>query len=164
MTTKQLPLQARGLVKWYRQGSTVVDALRGVDLAISAGEFVAIMGPAGSGKSTLLLALAGLISLDGGTVLIGGQDLSQLFEDPLTRFRRANVGVVFQAFNLIPALSAEEYVRLPAMESQELPAKGDGLLERLEVATVFVATVRRLPPGRGRLRPTTLADLKPSIR
>ncbi|MFW5859310.1 MAG: ABC transporter ATP-binding protein [Planctomycetota bacterium] len=106
-------LSARDLHKRYGGSATPVDALRGVDLDLAAGEFVAIMGASGSGKSTLLHLLAGLTTADQGTVHIGGSDLAAMNDRALTRFRRSRLGMVFQAYNLIPVLSARENVALP---------------------------------------------------
>ncbi|MEV5988583.1 ABC transporter ATP-binding protein [Streptomyces sp. NPDC052051] len=94
-----------------RQGT--VHALRGVDLTLWRGTFSAVMGPSGSGKSTLLQCAAGLDRPDSGTVLLGGQDITRLSENQLTRLRRRGVGFVFQAFNLLPALTVAQNVLLP---------------------------------------------------
>jgi putative ABC transport system ATP-binding protein len=104
---------ARGLTRRYGQGATAVDALRGVDLAIEAGEMVAVMGPSGSGKSTLMHLLAGLDRPTSGIVTVAGQDITKLKEAALTRLRRDRIGFVFQGFNLLPTLTAEENVALP---------------------------------------------------
>ncbi|RLD15044.1 MAG: hypothetical protein DRI22_02720 [Caldiserica bacterium] len=101
------------LVEEYLLGKVVVPALRGVNLKIKRGEFAVIMGPSGSGKSTLLNLLGGLQKPTGGRVLINGVDLSTLNENQLAIFRRKNVGFVFQAYNLIPTLTAIENVELP---------------------------------------------------
>jgi putative ABC transport system ATP-binding protein len=90
-----------------------VHALRGVTLDVPAGQFAAIMGPSGSGKSTLMHLLAGLDRPTDGTVTIGGEDVSQMKDAQLTKLRRRHVGFVFQAFNLLPVLSAEENITLP---------------------------------------------------
>lgn len=100
-------------VKIYGEGDTAVRALRGVSLSIDRGRFVAIMGPSGSGKSTLLHTLAGLDTLEGGEVRIDGTALSALKDRDLTLLRREKVGFVFQTFNLIPTLNAEENIVLP---------------------------------------------------
>lgn len=99
--------------KVYGDGDTQVTALDSVDVSFAAGEFTAIMGPSGSGKSTLMHTLAGLDRLTSGQVVIGDTDLSQLSERELTLLRRTKIGFVFQAFNLIPTLSAEENITLP---------------------------------------------------
>ena len=101
------------LVEEYLLGKVVVPALRGVNLKIKRGEFAVIMGPSGSGKSTLLNLIGGLQKPTGGRVLINGIDLSTLNENQLAIFRRKNVGFVFQAYNLIPTLTAIENVELP---------------------------------------------------
>ena len=101
------------LHKRYRQGQRAVHALRGVDLQVAAGEFVAIMGASGSGKSTLLHLCAALDRFDAGSIEIAGQRLETLGESQLTLFRRRRIGIVFQQFNLIPTLSAYENIALP---------------------------------------------------
>ncbi len=99
--------------KFYGKGDSEVRALDGVTVEFRAGEFTAIMGPSGSGKSTLMHCLAGLDSLTAGKAFIGEVDLSSLNERQLTHLRREQVGFVFQAFNLIPTLSARENIELP---------------------------------------------------
>ncbi len=99
--------------KVYGEGDTQVVALDSVDVSFAAGEFTAIMGPSGSGKSTLMHSLAGLDRLTSGRVVIGDTDLSVLSEKDLTLLRRTKIGFVFQAFNLIPTLTASENIRLP---------------------------------------------------
>ena len=103
---------ARGLTKTYRMGETEIHALRGVDLEIGAGEFIVLLGPSGSGKSTLLNILGGLDTPSSGAIFFGEQDLSRADEGALTRYRRDNVGFVFQFYNLIPSLTARENVAL----------------------------------------------------
>ncbi|HVR42754.1 MAG TPA: ABC transporter ATP-binding protein [Thermoanaerobaculia bacterium] len=105
-----LCFEARGLVRTYRQGKVTVPALSGVDLAISAGEFVVIAGPSGSGKSTLLHLLGGLDRPDRGSVVFAGTDLGSCTEAERTAIRRDQLGFVFQSFNLVPVLSAYENV------------------------------------------------------
>lgn len=104
-----------GLTKSYGKGETRVDALSSVDLTIRQGEFVAVIGPSGSGKSTLLHLLGGLDRPSEGKVLIGGKDIYKLPEEELSIFRRRQVGFIFQSYNLIPVLSAEENMVLPLM-------------------------------------------------
>ncbi|KJK48632.1 peptide ABC transporter ATP-binding protein [Lentzea aerocolonigenes] len=101
------------LVKIYGNGPTAVRALDGVSVRFHAGEFTAIMGPSGSGKSTLLHCLAGLDRAGSGTVHIGPAELGSLNDTRLTRLRRDRIGFVFQSFNLLPALTAEENILLP---------------------------------------------------
>jgi putative ABC transport system ATP-binding protein len=105
--------RAIGASKFYGHGDTQVRALDGVDAVIERGRFTAIMGPSGSGKSTLMHCLAGLDTLTSGTVEIGGVNLSSLSERKLTALRRDRVGFVFQAFNLVPTLTALENIELP---------------------------------------------------
>ncbi len=104
---------ARDLVRRYGAGDTAVDALRGVSLEIAAGELTAVMGPSGSGKSTLMHILAGLDQPTGGTVEIAGREITTLGDNELTKLRREHIGFVFQFFNLLPMLNAEENVVLP---------------------------------------------------
>ncbi|MGN6600398.1 MAG: ABC transporter ATP-binding protein [Actinomycetes bacterium] len=105
--------EVRDARKVYGSGDAAVVALDGVTVQIEQGSFVAIMGPSGSGKSTLLHCLAGLDTLTAGQVLIGGTDLGSLSDKQLTLLRRDRLGFVFQAFNLLPTLTAEENIRLP---------------------------------------------------
>ena len=100
-------------VKVYGSGTTEVTALDHVDVELAAGRFTAIMGPSGSGKSTLMHCLAGLDTLTSGQVIVDGTDLSDLSEKQLTELRRDRIGFVFQAFNLIPTLTARENIVLP---------------------------------------------------
>jgi putative ABC transport system ATP-binding protein len=102
-----------GLERRFGQGETAVEALKGVSMGVEGGELVAIMGPSGSGKSTLMHLLAGLDRPTGGSVSIAGVDPSSLSDTKLTKHRREHVGFVFQSFNLLPTLSAEENVTLP---------------------------------------------------
>ena len=106
-------------VKIYGEGETAVRALGGVSLKIDRGRFTAIMGPSGSGKSTLLHTLTGLDTLEGGEVFIDGIALSTLKDRELTLLRREKVGFVFQTFNLIPTLNAEENIMLPLSVARE---------------------------------------------
>ena len=114
-------VEARGLVRVYGSGEARVVALGGVSLSVERGQFVAVMGPSGSGKSTLLHCLAGLDSPTSGSVLIAGQDLAGMNDAQLTRVRRDRLGFVFQAFNLLPTLSAEENILLPLRLARRRP-------------------------------------------
>lgn len=126
-----LPLHVDHIGKMYRQGTATIHALKNVSLTVHPGEFVAIMGASGSGKSTLLHAIAGLIDVDAGRVVIAGQDLSQLNDTALTKFRQRQLGIVFQSHNLLPSLSAEDNIRLPAASTENLDRDVDALLDRL---------------------------------
>jgi putative ABC transport system ATP-binding protein len=106
-------LEAHDLTKRYVASGTTVEALRGVSLAVEAGEFVALMGPSGSGKSTLLQLLGGLDHPTTGRVVFEGRDISDLSDDQATKLRRERTGFVFQAFNLIPLLNVRENIALP---------------------------------------------------
>jgi len=108
-------IEVRGLVKTYGTGQTAVRALRGVDLDLEPGEFVAIMGPSGSGKSTLLHILGALEAPTDGSVAVGGKPFAGLDDRALTLLRRDHIGFVFQFFNLLPSLTALENVLLPAL-------------------------------------------------
>src|SRR5438105_2474891 len=112
---------AHDLTRRYGEGETAVDALRGVSLDVRAGELVAVMGPSGSGKSTLMHILAGLDTPTSGTVEIAGTEITGLNDADLTRLRRKHIGFVFQFFNLLPMLNAEENVLLPLSIAGEKP-------------------------------------------
>jgi putative ABC transport system ATP-binding protein len=125
-------LEAKDLRKQYRLGRQQVDALAGVDFVVKKGEFVAIMGPSGSGKSTLLHLLGGLDKPSSGEVTLAGQRLSLLGDDKVTLVRRRNIGFVFQFFNLLPTLTAEENISLP----QVIDGK-DGAKQRVRLAAML---------------------------
>ncbi|MEV0283046.1 ABC transporter ATP-binding protein [Kribbella sp. NPDC050820] len=144
-------LEARGLAKTYDTGDTKVLAVRGVDLTVDRGEFVAIMGPSGCGKSTLLNLLAGLDRVTSGEVWLGGRRIDQLSETALARLRRDRIGFVFQFFNLMPTLSAIENVELPLLlvgrrrsEARETAAE---LLTDLGLADKYDAAPSQLSGG-----------------
>jgi putative ABC transport system ATP-binding protein len=130
-------VQARRLRKSYHS-SDEVEVLRGIDLTVGRGEMVAIVGPSGSGKTTLLNCLSGLDSFDGGQVVIDGQDLSTMSDRARTTYRRQNIGFVFQAFNLLPVLSAAENVEIPlllqGLTSKEARRRSLDMLETLGLA------------------------------
>ena len=110
-----LILVATGVRKLYRTGAETVEALRGLDLSIRRGEFLAVMGPSGSGKTTLLNCLSGLDDIDAGSVMVEGQDIHKLSDARRTRDRAERMGFIFQAFNLIPVFTAAENVELPLL-------------------------------------------------
>ena len=114
-------VEARGLTKVYGEGEARVLALDSASLVVGRGEFAAIMGPSGSGKSTLLHCLAGLDTPTSGNVLIAGQDLSGMKDKQLTAVRRDQLGFIFQSFNLLPTLSAEENILLPQRLAHRKP-------------------------------------------
>ncbi len=128
------PVFVEHATKRFRQGDSLVEAIKDVSLAIENGEFVAIMGASGSGKSTLLHVMAGLTRPEEGRIVVDGTDLSALSDSKLTYFRRRKIGLVFQAFNLIPTLTAEENITLPLLTEgrDDLVGKRlDPLLDRL---------------------------------
>ncbi len=124
---------AAGLTRTYGAGDSAVHALRGVSLDLPAGQFTAVMGPSGSGKSTLMHLLAGLDTPSAGSVEVAGHDITRMKDRDLTRLRRKHIGFVFQSFNLLPTLSAEENIVLPlAIAGRKPPAAEIGaLLERV---------------------------------
>ncbi|HEX4324201.1 MAG TPA: ABC transporter ATP-binding protein [Gaiellaceae bacterium] len=126
-------VEARGLTRVYGEGSTAVEALRGVDIVVTSGELVAVMGPSGSGKSTLMHILAGLDNPTSGTVMIAGTEITRLNDARLTQLRRDHIGFVFQFFNLLPMLDAEENIVLPLTIAGEKadPAWLDTLLDQV---------------------------------
>ena len=116
-------VQARDVTRRYGEGATAVDALRGVSLGVETGQLVAVMGPSGSGKSTLMHILAGLDKPTEGSVSIADTEITTLADAKLTRLRRKHIGFVFQFFNLLPMLTAEENVVLPLAIAGEKPEK-----------------------------------------
>ncbi len=133
-------LEARGLHKSYVLGSETVHALRGVDLTIRPGEFVAVMGPSGSGKSTLLHLLGLLDAPDRGTIALAGQMTGGLDDDALTDLRRRRLGFVFQSFELVPNLTARENAILPA----EIAGEGVRAQQRLATLATSLGIADRL--------------------
>ena len=131
------PATARPIVstvelrKVYGEGETAVQALRGVTVAFTSGQFAAIMGPSGSGKSTLMQLLAGLDRPTAGSVVVDGAELANLDDRALTRLRRDRLGFVFQAFNLVPVLSAEENIVLPLTLAGKKP-EGEWLTQLID--------------------------------
>src|SRR5205823_2218716 len=112
---------AHEVARRYGEGDTAVDALRGVSLEVPSGQLTAVMGPSGSGKSTLMHILAGLDQPTSGEVAIAGINISKLGDSDLTKLRRRHIGFIFQFFNLLPMLTAEENVLLPLSIAGEKP-------------------------------------------
>ena len=119
-------VSADAVTRRYGEGEAAVDALRGVSLDVPAGQFTAIMGPSGSGKSTLMHLLAGLDRPTAGNVYVGTTDITTMSDKALTKLRRQHIGFVFQSFNLLPTLSAEENVLLPlTIAGRKVAARDD---------------------------------------
>jgi len=135
---------ASAVTRRYGEGESAVDALRGVSLEVPAGQFTAVMGPSGSGKSTLMHMLAGLDTPTSGTVHIGGEDITTMNDRQLTKLRRKHIGFVFQQFNLLPTLTAEENILLPLSVAGRKTPKTE--LEAL-VARVGLTERRRHRPS-----------------
>jgi putative ABC transport system ATP-binding protein len=131
-------IETRNLKKQFGTGDVAVEVLKGVDLSIESGEFVALMGPSGSGKSTLMSILGGIEPPTSGEVILDGVDIAHLSDDERTLLRRRRIGFVFQAFNLIPTLSALENVALPleldGVDSKEANRRAAEALERVELS------------------------------
>jgi putative ABC transport system ATP-binding protein len=126
-------VSATALTRTYGDGDSAVHALRGVSLDLPAGQFTAVMGPSGSGKSTLMHLLAGLDTPSSGAVNVAGEDITRMKDRDLTRLRRTHIGFVFQSFNLLPTLSAEENVLLPLAIAGKRPSADevDALMARV---------------------------------
>jgi putative ABC transport system ATP-binding protein len=134
-------IEVRNLTKQFGTGDLAVDVLKGVNLKIEAGEFVALMGPSGSGKSTLMSIIGGIEPPSSGQVLLDGIDIANLDDDQRTLLRRRKVGFIFQAFNLIPTLSAVENVSLP-LQLDGIPWKQ--AQERAQIALERVEMIHRM--------------------
>ena len=132
-TATRTAVSAQDLVRRYGHGDAAVHALRGVSLDIPTGEFTAVMGPSGSGKSTLMHLLAGLDKPTAGSVHVAGHEVSTMKDAALTALRREHIGFVFQSFNLLPTLTAEENILLPQVIAGRKtdPARVDALLARV---------------------------------
>ena len=127
---------AREVARRYGEGDTAVDALRGVDLEVSRGRLTAVMGPSGSGKSTLMHLLAALDRPTSGHVVVAGTRLGELSDTEITKLRRKHIGFIFQFFNLLPMLTADENIRLPLSIAGKKPDKDwyEGLLKTVGLA------------------------------
>ena len=126
-------LEARGVWRWLPLGREQVQILKDVSFTVTSGEFVALVGPSGSGKSTLLGVIAGLDRPNQGSVLVDGVDITQMSEARLARVRNQKIGMVFQAFNLIPTLTAQENVELPLYVGSHPGSASDRARELLEL-------------------------------
>ena len=135
-TRPEVAVRARDLARHYGDGDTAVFALRGVDLDVQPGRLTAVMGPSGSGKSTLMHILAGLDQPDGGQVWIGDTEVTGLDDAGLTALRRDHIGFIFQFFNLLPMLTAEENILLPLEIAGRKPEPGwyDELIAKVGLA------------------------------
>jgi putative ABC transport system ATP-binding protein len=133
-------VRIRGLAKEYRRGDEVVPVLQGLDLEIAAGDYVALMGPSGSGKSTLLNLIGGLDRPSGGTIEVGGLRIDALSSNELAAWRARHVGFVFQAYNLLPVLTAEQNVELPLLLTD---LGRDERLRRARAALALVGLAER---------------------
>lgn len=111
--TERPIVEARSLAKSYKKGATTIQVLNGLDLDVAQGEFLALMGPSGSGKSTLLHIIGGIDRADAGTCRVGDLEVTSMKESALCAFRAAQVGFIFQVFNLVPVLTARENIALP---------------------------------------------------
>jgi putative ABC transport system ATP-binding protein len=136
VVTTDAVVSAHEVTRRYGEGETAVDALRGVSLEVERGHLTAIMGPSGSGKSTLMHILAALDRPTSGYVTVAGTRLGQLSDTEITKLRRQHIGFVFQFFNLLPMLSAEENILLPLSIAGEKPEREwfEGLLEKVGLA------------------------------
>ncbi len=134
MSNPQLIIEVRGLSKTIDSGSHKVEILKGIDLTVPRGQFVAVMGPSGSGKSTLLGLLAGLDAPSSGHILLDGQEITHLGEDEMAVLRGRKIGFVFQSYQLVPTLTAEENVLLPldlGVDGYDGAARARELLENV---------------------------------
>jgi putative ABC transport system ATP-binding protein len=144
-------IRCRNIQKFYGEGDSRVEALRGIDMDIERGELHLLMGPSGSGKTTLISIIAGILTPDVGECFIDGVDFHALSERNQTRFRKENIGFVFQAYNLIPMLSNEENISIPlllqGMDRNQALERGRAIMEELGMADKIGATPVDLSGG-----------------
>ena len=138
-------VQIRGVTKSYRRGRETIEVLHGVDLDIARGDFVALMGPSGSGKTTLLNLIGGLDTPTAGSVMVDGRRIDRMSSGELARWRAANVGFVFQFYNLLPVLSAQKNVELPLLLTS-LPARQRRRHAQIALSLVGLADRARHKP------------------
>lgn len=148
MTTNnstQAIIQVEGVTKTFNPDTIPVQALRGVDLTIGQGEFTALVGPSGSGKTTLLNAIGGLDLPSTGTITINDQDIGQLSDNELIEFRKQHIGFVFQAYNLIPVLTAKENVEFVMLLQGKTATEREARVQELLKAVGLEAEIDRRP-------------------
>ena len=147
----QIAVFCKSVTKSYVTGPTKVMALRGVDLEVKKGELLMLVGPSGCGKTTLISVVAGILDHDGGECLVFQRDLRGMGQTKKTRFRGQNVGFVFQAYNLLPTLSALENVSVPLLilgvPRKEAQERAKGILEKVGLADRMYATPAQLSGG-----------------
>jgi putative ABC transport system ATP-binding protein len=150
-TNDASPIVCRGVEKTFRSGGRETYALRGIDLDVSSGEWVAVMGPSGSGKSTLLHVLGGLDTPDAGSVMVAGSDVARMSETRRALLRRRHVGYVFQFFNLVSDMSVVDNVELPMLlvgvRRRDARRRAEELFESLGIADVLGAAPAELSGG-----------------
>ncbi|RLS65251.1 MAG: ABC transporter ATP-binding protein [Planctomycetota bacterium] len=144
-----IAIRLRNVTKTFGRGESAVAALRGIDIDIPAGELTMLVGPSGCGKTTLISILAGLLARDGGELRVFGQDLATLKRDRLARWRRDNVGFIFQQFNLVPQLTVAENVSVP------LVLQGESVASAVRRANELLETLGL--EGRGKSAPLNLS-------
>ncbi|MGE3538944.1 MAG: ABC transporter ATP-binding protein [Candidatus Tectimicrobiota bacterium] len=151
LATESIAVQCSGVIKHYGSGQARVTALRGVDLQVRAGELLMLVGPSGCGKTTLISVIAGILDQDAGECLVFAQNLQHLSQQAKTRYRGQVLGFVFQAFNLIPALTATENVAVPLLINgvarRAAYARAAAMLERVGLGDRLKALPSQLSGG-----------------